>query len=289
MHARRTAGSPVRSAQGGYLLIALAGLLVTFAASVVVLFAQSIAAYEAGPGRSLAEDRLVAATAAVAAFYRAGVTTMDAQAAAPWTAAEVLQLAGVPEAARLGLRLIVGSRQVSPDGVIAWRNLYLWLPPRDADDTTAYDPATDIFTPDPQARWRQVDGRSIQTQAFLRTTDRLRRVAEALGAFYQARLVTDPLPGQAPNFWMKTPCVGNPTPATVSGGIRCSNSYETLSAVGADIAAGIGGVDLVDAWDRPFEFSNTTDAQVTAPPYTAVLRFVTPWGAVLRRTVTQAN
>lgn len=275
-----------RHAQGGYLLIALAGLLVTFAASWVALLAQSIAAYEAGPGRSLAEDRLVAATASVEAFYRAGVTTMDTQPAAPWTAAEVLQLAGVPEAARLGLRLVVGSRQRSPDGVIAGRNLYLWLPPRDADDTTAYDPATDTFTPDPQARWRQVDGRSIQTQAFLRTTDRLRRVAEALGTFYQARLGGSVEQAAEINFWMAAPCVGNPSAAA---GIRCSNGYETLSAVGADIAAGIGGVDLVDAWDRPFEFSNTTDAQVTAPPYTAVLRFVTPWGAVLRRTVTQAN
>lgn len=279
---------PVRSAQGGYLLIALAGLLVVFALTWLAMLTQSIFAYEAGPGRSLAEAGLDAASRSVEAFYQANVASMDAQAAAPWGEAELLRASGVADAGRLGLRLTIGSRQTSPDGAIAWRNLYLWLPPRESADATAYDPLTDTFTADAQARWRQVDGRRIQSQAFLRTTDRLRRVVTALGAYYQARLRTDPA-GQSPNYWMTAPCVGNPASAAIGAGIRCSVGYEPLTALAIPEVAGVSGIDLVDAWDRPFELSNTTDAQVTAPPYTAVLRFVTPWGAVLRRSVAQAN
>lgn len=216
----------------------------------------------------IASQRLDQAAAMLKLAYHELAGTMDSTASAPVTAAQLLDIAGVPD--EWHLRLQIGSRrQQTP---LAWRNLYVWSPPTEHPDTTTYDATTDTFTPDPDARWRVVDGRQIQERFIEDTAARLQKIGHGLKERFFVLTELDPL---------HDPTVNRFQQGVVNGG------YITLAAMGMAQAIGLSAEDQKDAWGGTILASNTVDCNTVAPPYDMVLRSVAPWGTVIDLRVVQ--
>lgn len=249
-----------------FFMVALLGVMVSWI-SLMSLGAQEKIRRNDVQGAET-DLRLDAAARATENFYRAGIDVIDAGAFTNAQAEALLINSGIP--AEWHIRIIAGAPQVSD--VLRYRNFYLWRPPDDHVDATGYDPATDTFTPDPDANWRVVYGLPIQQQALDETLRRMTRIARKLNTMFEALVELDPT---------HNPTVNHYQTRLINGG------YLSLAAMRADRELGLSTEEQLDAWGGNILASNTVDANTAAPPYTMKLRAVTPWGSIINQTVVQ--
>lgn len=214
---------------------------------------------------------------AVADYYTRTAAAMDTADAAPVdcpTLLGALASGDVRDLQEIGrLACVIGTRQRMAGGTLAWRSIWLWLPPEDAQaDATLYDPDSDQLLPAAGVLWQHVDGRAIQTALLQRSFDQQERLADYLNTFYRAHAAGN----AALNFWAREPCPQAPSPATRDAPACTAGAYADATAV----LGGLGAPDawLVDAWGRPFQFRNGGADLPASAPFAALLRLRAPWG-----------
>lgn len=286
---RSAAAGPQRQHQRGFAALAL--LIVVVAALGVLAFSVQTRTLDL-LGRTQAGQqaaRLDRLAADVEAFYRRSAATLDANAAAPQTCAQLLAAANAAESADLvaGARLqcAIGSRRQTADGSLAWRSIWLWLPDPDAAvDASVYDATADTLTPAPGVVWRHIDGRAVQSGLLSASLDRLDRLGRQLRSFYRARAATAAASDADRNFWALAPCTGVPAAALAPAPACTSGGY--VAAAGALAGIGMSAGEAVDAWGQALEFQNSgAGVSATAIPFSARTRMTTPWGFVVERDV----
>lgn len=255
--------------QRGFAIILLVWVLLGTLAVLIAFAAAKARQTYAGEqlvGGSIPQHLDIAAER-LEAFYQGHAADMDRKADAPWTPQALLLLAGMPPEWRI--QAIIGARQMSPP--VAWRSIYIWIPPRNAQDTTKYDADTDTFTPAPNVSWRTISGYRLQYQRVQETYATMQKVGVAAVNRFAILRNLDHTHDPQTNWFQ----------VDVN-----KDGYLTLDALGYTQALGLSPAMTKDAWGANLTASNTLDTNSTSP-YNMILRAFTPWGDLLKITATQ--
>jgi hypothetical protein len=175
---------------------------------------------------------------------------------------------------------------VHESGQVKYRQIAVWIPAQGEVDNSGFD-LDGIFQPMfMETQYRIVNGQAIEYQKLGETQKTMREIARLLELRSRALLMVDPTHDIGINYFHAIDCA-SPTASE----IRCTNTiasspsgFMAVSSPLLDLKA-ISGIDTVmanDAWGRPIEINNSyfnDPANPDAPPYTARLRSVPPWGA----------
>ena len=219
------------------------------------------------------EAYLDQATRAVESWYARNIAVIDSTAASPFADVDIPALAGIER--RWDLRIAQSARLA--DGDIAYRRIALWLPASNPDGS-ALDAATGTFSPGPNVRWRIVDGRAIQTDAYSRTLASMKAFARQLELRFYAKAAYDASSGLTVNWFRPRSGCASPNPDD----IPCLDTFTDAGLINWSVILGTNPGNLRTAWGRNFLVSNLTDSNVAYPPYSMAINAITPWGATIR-------
>lgn len=253
-----------------------------------------IASYEARRGyvgasrtHRLERDYLARAKARMTRFYAAHAAAVDANAAAPWSGAQLLALANVPP--RWQVTAFIGGRQSITVGgatTIDYRDIWLALPGvahGGPAQLASLDTGTNTFLPGTSPAWTEVSGEAIEDALYVRAQRQLTRLGARLTAMYAADLATDGNHNIGVDDWQPVGC------GPYGGGVIACTNGQFVSASTLHFAAALGAqrINTDNPWGEPLMASNTVDANTTAPPYTIVLQSPLPWGGNLTSAITE--
>lgn len=195
--------------------------------------------------------------------------------------------------------------------IIQGRDFYFWLQPEDKDDETVFTSSSlDSVVPDPESIYAKISGRNFEIEKYAESIKKMDHIASVLKAMYVGHLEADPFKDASANYFANHPCGYRPDYLKNDDTIGCSGSsagdFAPLSTLGFSGVSGgnpsvsVSPLDLKTPWGGDIEISNidTSGNYVTVsgesfrvfsktPPYTVVLRAVTPSGFSILRTVVQ--
>lgn len=195
--------------------------------------------------------------------------------------------------------------------VLQGRDFYFWLQPEDKVDETVFTSSSlDSIVPDSESIFSKISGRNMEIEKYADSVKKMDRVAAILKTMYSGHLEADPFRDASANYFANPPCGYRPDYLKSDDTVGCSGSsagdFAPLSTLGFIGLSGnnpsvsVSPLDLKTPWDGEIEISNidTGGSYVTVsgqsfrvfsktPPYTVVLRVVTPSGFSILRNVVQ--
>ena len=259
--------------QNGFAFLGFAIVLAAIAITFIIGEAGIAARAQSSLLDTQKEAYLDMAAQAVESWYARNAAAIDAAAASPFADNAILALAGIER--RWNLRVAQSARLA--DGDIAYRRILLWLPAANPDPST-WDAAAGTFSPGPNVRWRIVDGRAIQTDAYSRTLASMKAFARQLELRFYAKAAYDASSGLTVNWFRPRSGCASPNPDD----IPCLDTFTDAGLINWSVILGTNPGNLRTAWGRNFLVSNLTDSNVAYPPYSMAINAITPWGATIR-------
>lgn len=259
--------------QNGFAFLGFAIVLAAIAITFIIGEAGIAARAQSSLLDTQKEAYLDMAAQAVESWYARNAAAIDAAAASPFADNAILALAGIER--RWNLRVAQSARLA--DGDIAYRRILLWLPAANPDPST-WDAAAGTFSPGAGVRWRIIDGRRIQSQAYSQTLAAMRAFARKLELRFYAKAAADSSTYLTVNWFRPRGGCASPNPDD----IPCLDAYTDASLVNWRVILGEDPETLKTAWGQSLLVSNLTDSSASIPPYTMAIAAQTPWGAMMR-------
>lgn len=195
--------------------------------------------------------------------------------------------------------------------IIQGRDFYFWLQPEDKVDKTIFTSSSlDGVVTDSESIYSKISGRVFEIDKYAESIKRMDRVASILKTMYAGHLEADPFRDASANYFANPPCGYRPDYLKNDDTVGCSGSsagdFAPLSSLGFSGVSGgnpsvsVSPLDLKTPWGGEIEITNidTSGNYITlsgqsfrvfskTPPYTVVLRVVTPSGFSILRNVVQ--
>jgi len=194
--------------------------------------------------------------------------------------------------------------------VLQGRDFYFWMAPEDKVDQTVFSAVSlNNVVSDPESVFAKISSKNIEMEKFSEAVMKMDAIGAILKNMFAGHLEADPLRDASANYFANPPCGYRPAYLSNEDTIACSGStagsFAPLSTLGfinnaSAPTISVNPTDLKTPWGGEIEISNvdTNGASITlsgqsfkviskSPPYTVVLRTVTPSGFSIIRTVVQ--
>ena len=167
---------------------------------------------------------------------------------------------------------------------VGYHDIYVWLPPASAADSTTLDATTGAFTADAHAQWVKISGESIEQQLIASSSETMSLLQTQLRSFFAASERSDADANPETNFFRDSTCS-----PTFNGSLPCIDTFADISTTAIPSDLGIDTTNESNAWGLPIQVTNQEYSSVSLPPYSMAIRSATPWGSYLQMAVVEPN
>ncbi len=297
---------PKKSEQGFAVLLMV--LFIIGSLLTVLLGYSALAAQETS--NDLGRDQVVylnTAKSSITAWYAQNAESIDATGSSLPTAQQILSGANVIK--KYNVQVAASDRIV--DGNIDYRIIALWID--SGIQHSSFNVTTGVLTPGSNTRYVTINGFPVETEKSVQSINIMNNLATLLEQRFDDKAAANGGGNSYINYFR--PADGS---CTANGDDSpCTDTYpwEDATTIDLDTALGIPGSTLVNAWGVPVQVCNAGDcdapitttpfvcpagetanppsgptycgANVTAPPYSMIIRSASPWGYEVSVTATQ--
>lgn len=268
----------MRRHQRGFVVASALVVTLSIAALIYFSYAMGLASKEAGRREDRKKEWITETQVKLEEWYQRNALAIDSD---PDPIAEAVVLSGAGIVLEFGAQF--ASTPLLSAGGIGYHNIAIWLP-ADGASGTGLDASTGEFNPGTltggetaPTKYAMVNGRVLETRAYLKTIERMRRNAGKLEGYFHARVLSDPDSDSSMNYYRAANCS---SPA--SGELPCIDSYTPLASSGIVNTVGLSPDDNVNAWGSAIEVSNL--AGVPTGEAAISIRTTAPWGSFIQVT-----
>ena len=265
-----------------FLVMAVAGVVLLFVASM-----HSTAMYADKLDEDVDRARVVeGAMQQLESWYRSEAGDIESNNLNPTEAQLLSRIAerkyGLRAAfsARLGLPCPGGAVLVT---CVPFRRIVVWLPPVSDPSTASFNSATGVFTQGNVTAFKVFETRDIQIANAQRAYDHLDSVALAIQRYAQVRGALLPYGSGRINHLRPVSCL-----SVQLGELPCVDTYTDIETSGVLALVGLTAAEAVSPMGGRVQFSNLAGSSSAAPPFSASLQVMSPWGTSLVITVVQS-